>query len=170
MGPEEFSFSFPFTLLDRLRVAFLLTPLSKAALLAWSIWPCIALGYFVYWEMHHWRLNADFWWFVIFCLAFGPLVTVISVFAAYAQKRTREPFKVTFSTSGIHTEANSYEFTHRWSAISRVNTSGGFLFFFFSHNCAHCLPLSAVRAEGALQPLLELARASGVPKVCSFGA
>ncbi len=170
MDTGQFSFSFPFTLRDRLRVAFLLPPQSTSGLIAWSIWPLIALCYIIYFLANGWRLGADVWWFVAFCVAFIPIVTVATVLTAYAQKRTREPFKVTFSEGGIHTEASSYEFTHRWSAISRVTCSGGFLFFFFSHNCAHCLPLSVVRREGVLQSLLELARTNGVAKVCSVGA
>lgn len=167
MGTEQFAFSFPFTLGDRLRVAFLLPPQSRSGLIAWSIWPLIALCNLIYFVSNQWRLDAGFWLFTAFCLAFTPILTVITVLVAYAQKRTREPFTVTFDGSGIHTVANTYEFTHRWPAISRVTCSGGFLFFFFSHNCAHCLPLSVVRRAGVLQPLLELARSSGVPKVCS---
>ncbi|MGA8278331.1 MAG: DUF3147 family protein [Rhodanobacteraceae bacterium] len=130
MDTAQFTFSFPFTLRDRLRVAFLLPPQSKSGLIAWSVWPLIALCYITYFVANGWRLGADVWWFVVFCLAFTPVVTVVTVLATYAQKRTREPVKVTFSEGGIHTEASSYEFTHRWPAISRVTCSGGFVWLY----------------------------------------
>jgi len=89
MDSKEFSFSFPLTLLDRIRLAFLLAPQSKTVLAAWAIWPLIALCYFVYFVAEHAPLDADFWWFVVFCLAFTPMVTAITVLITYAQKRTR---------------------------------------------------------------------------------
>src|ERR1700722_9781792 len=77
MDSKEFSFSFPLTLLDRIRLAFLLAPQSKTVLAAWAIWPLIDLCYFVYFVAEHAPLDADFWWFVVFCLAFTPWLRLL---------------------------------------------------------------------------------------------
>jgi hypothetical protein len=39
MESQEFTFSFPFSLRDRIRAAFLIIPDSKVSMAVWCIWP-----------------------------------------------------------------------------------------------------------------------------------
>lgn len=57
---------------------------------------------------------------------------------------------------------STYELTHKWAAISRVKPTRRYLLFFMAPGSAHCVPMSAVNAAGALAPLLELAQSQGV--------
>jgi hypothetical protein len=98
---------------------------------------------------------------VLFAFGFAPIMAVLNALAVHYNKRFRGPFIYTFSAEGIHAESVTYAYTHRWAAISRVKTLGGFLMFFFAPGAAHCLPLKRLQpAEKA--ELIRMAREHGV--------
>lgn len=159
---QEITISFPFSLWDRIRAALLLIPQRKLSTVFALIWPLIGLSLLTFTLIKGRPLEPDVWVLVVVCLLFTPLVVLVTAVAThFTNKQLREPFTYSFNSGGIHVSAASYELMHRWSAISRVKQLGGFLMFFFSPGCAHCIPLRVVNSAGILQPLLTLARDNG---------
>ncbi|HLM52371.1 MAG TPA: YcxB family protein [Pseudoxanthomonas sp.] len=159
-GIKEIKLSFPFTLWDRIRSGFLLMLQRKRTILFAAALPLFGLFLMLVLVTGE-GIGPKDWLAIVLCLLFYPIVLVVGATAVHFGKHAREPFTYSFNDSGIHVSAASYEFTHRWSAISRVKQSGGFLMFFFSPGGAHCIPLKAVRSAGALEPLITMAKAHG---------
>ena len=67
-----------------------------------------------------------------------------------------------FGDFGLRACSDVEEWTQSWKAITRVKRQGGFLLLFFSRSRAHCLPSRQLQQQGALEPILSLARAHGV--------
>lgn len=159
---QAITLSFPFSLRDRFRAAIVLTPYSKRAIAAALVWPVLGLSFLVFMLAKGRPLGWDTGILMLVALLFYPIMLVISTLLTHFNPQMREPFTYTFDDLGIHVSATTYEFTHRWPAISRVRRSGGFLLFFFSRQCAHCIPLSVVERAGVIGPLLALANQNGV--------
>jgi hypothetical protein len=161
--------SFPFTLADRIRAAFALIPQRKLNIAIHATIPMIGLATLVSEMIQGRPISADVLFIVLACFMFTPVFLVFGVTVNHRfNKSMREPFTYSFDTDGIHVAATTYEFTHKWAAISRVKIFGGFLMFFFTPGNAHCIPLGAVQQSGTLTPLLQLASAQGV-KVSQIG-
>ncbi|MCH6484307.1 hypothetical protein MMG85_12150 [Pseudoxanthomonas sp. LH2527] len=97
----------------------------------------------------------------LFAFGFTPIMATLSALAVHYNRRSREPYTYTFNAEGIHVEGVTYAYTHRWAAIFRVKTLGGFLMFFFSPGAAHCLPLKRLDPTTA-SALIRMAREHGV--------
>ncbi|MBD9477979.1 hypothetical protein [Pseudoxanthomonas sp. PXM02] len=97
----------------------------------------------------------------LFAFCFTPIMAVLNALTVHFNKRAREPFTYTFNTEGIHVDAVTQAYTHRWAAISRVKTLGGFLMFFFAPGAAHCLSLKRLDAAQR-SALVLMAREHGV--------
>jgi hypothetical protein len=161
--PRAFTLTFPFSLWDRLRAAFVLVPQSKPSLAAAVLFPLLALAYFSFTLNGIRPFDGKTAILLAIFLLFYPLVLTITVFAThFGNPQAREPFTYTFDDRGIHVSAMSYEFTHRWSAISRITRRGGYLLLFFSRSCAHTIPVRFVEQAGVIGPLLALAKDNGV--------
>ena len=160
---REIELSFAFTFLDRLRAAFLLIPQRRLGIVLAAIFPLIGLSVLAFAFATGREGTVEVWVILVLCLLFHPAMVVTGVAAAhFGNKHVREPFTYSFNDSGIHVSAATYEYTHRWPAISRVEQIGGYLMFFFSPGCAHCIPVEAARSAGVLEPLVAMARAHGV--------
>jgi len=161
--PRAFTLTFPFSLWDRLRAAFVLVPQSRHGVAAAVVFPLLALACFVFVLSKGRPFDGNAAILLAIGLLFYPLVLTIAVLATYfGNPQAREPFTYTFDDRGIHVSAESYEFTHRWSAISRITCCGGFLLLFFSPNCAHTIPVRFVEQAGMIGPLRALAKDNGV--------
>lgn len=159
---QAIKIAFPFTLWDRMRASFVLTPQRRLGIILVAIWPVIGLSFLAFMLTTGRPLNFSAWTVVAGSLLFYPAMVVLGTTAAhYGNRHMREPFTYSFDDSGIHVSARSYEYTHRWSTISRVRKSGGFLMFFFSPGCAHCIPLRAVESTETLGALVALAKRRG---------
>jgi hypothetical protein len=159
---QSITLSFPFTWLDRLRASFALVPQRALSMAVAAAFPLFGLAFVLIMLVKGRPLTANAWNLIAICLLFYPAVLVASTtISHFCSRHLREPFTYTFNDSGIHVSAISYEYTHRWSTISHVKPFAGFLMFFFSPGCAHCIPLKVVQSAGALGPLLALARARG---------
>ena len=154
--------AFPFTLVDRIRAAFALIPQRPANIVIHSIIPLIGLGFLALILYTGRSLSLPVIVVVAACLFITPFFTVIAVVISYAfNPIMREPFTYTFDDRGIHVNAVTHEFTHHWSAISRVKRFAGFMLFFFGPGLAHCIPLSVIQRENVGQSLLDLAKRHG---------
>lgn len=159
---QEITLSFPFSLLDRIRASFAVIPQRKSGIAAAAIFPLLGLTFLVLTLVKGRALDAGGYSLVGLSLLFYPAVVVTTAtITHFCNRHMREPFTYTFNESGIHVSAVSYEYTHRWSAISHVKQFAGFLMFFFSPGCAHCIPLKAVQSAGVFEPLVTLAKAQG---------
>ena len=148
--------------MDRVRANLLLITQRKLSIALALIWPLIGLSFLSFMLIKGRPLNSETWIVIIGCLFFFPFIVAIGAAANHLlNKHAREEFTYLFNSTGIHVSAASYELTHRWSTISRVKQLAGFVMFFFSPGCAHCVPLRAVRAAGVLGPLLRLAKENG---------
>jgi hypothetical protein len=153
--------AFPFSLWDRVKAALVLIPQRRANLVIHSIIPLIGIAFFIPVAMKG-RVSAVAFLILLVCLLITPLFTVIAVAIPYVSSpMMREPFTYSFDDSGIHVHAGTYNYTHKWHAISQVKRAGGFMLFFFGPGTAHCLPLAAIRRANAEESLLDLARKHG---------
>jgi hypothetical protein len=160
---DEIRLTCSLTLWERMRASAVLISQRWLSIFFASIWVAAGISLIgLYWSKGL-PLTPMLWFAALACFLFTPLMIVIGATSAHFNKRLREPFTYTFNDTGIHVSAVTYEYTHKWAAISRVKRLGGFLMFFFSPGCAHCMPLHAVNAAQALKPLVGLARKHGVP-------
>jgi hypothetical protein len=97
----------------------------------------------------------------LFAFGFTPIMATLGALAAHYSTRSRAPHTYTFDAEGIHVEGVTYAYTHRWAAIPRVKTLGGFLMFYFGPGAAHCLPLERLDPTTA-SALIRLAEENGV--------
>ena len=161
MTADAIQLDFPYSLWDRIRAALILIPERPANIVIHSIIPLIGIAFFVF-ILIKGRLSAEVFLVLAVCLLITPLFTVLAISISYMfNPILRERFTYSFDDSGIHVHAGTYDYTHKWHAISRVKQSGGFMLFFFGPGVAHCLPLSAIQRANAVEPLLALARKHG---------
>jgi len=159
---EEIRLTFPFGFRDRVFATFLLTSQRMLSIVLAAAFPTIGIAVLLLAWMTGRPLDVQVWAVVSACLAFYPLTNVVGIGLSHITRpHMREPFTYLFDDAGIHVSATSYEFTHRWSTISRVKKLGAYLMFFYAPGCAHCVPLGVIREAGALQSLLVMARANG---------
>ncbi|HEY5852364.1 MAG TPA: YcxB family protein [Lysobacter sp.] len=151
------------TLIERVRASVLLIWQRWLSVAFAAVWVIAGVSLIVlYWHKEV-PITPAIWMVAVACALFAPSMAIIGAISAHFNKRNRERFTYTFNDIGIHVSADSYEYTHKWVAISRVKRLGGFLMIFFSPGCAHCMPLHAVHAAEAFEPLLKLAAEHGVP-------
>jgi len=163
MIQTEINLSFPFTLLNRIHAAFALIPQRKLNIVIHAIIPIIGLSTLamVLYQGH--PVSTEVVLIVFACFMFTPSFVVLGVaITYYLNKAAREPFTYKFDAGGVHISTATYEFTHKWSAISQVKRFGGFLMFFFSPGQAHCIPIGVVQRSGELEQLLQLAQENDV--------
>jgi hypothetical protein len=159
---SEVTLTCSLTIWDRIRANLLLMSRRGLTIVFATVWVAIGIGLIILYLYKGLPLTAYVWTVSIGCILFAPVMVVIDAVRTHLNMRSREPFTYTFNDTGIHISAVTYEYTHRWTAISRVRVLGGFLMFFFSPGCAHCMPMRDVIAAGALEPLLKLAETNGV--------
>jgi hypothetical protein len=161
-SPQTINLSFPFTLQDRIRAAFALMSQRMLNIVLAAIWPIGGLSFLAFFLVKAYPLDAGVWAIVACCLLFDPIILVVAVTVTYfSNKYMREPFTYSFDDSGIHVSAVSYEYSHRWAAIARVKKFCGFLMFFYSPGCAHCIPVKHIRSVGAWDSLIAMAKRHG---------
>jgi hypothetical protein len=154
--------SFPFTWWDRVKATFILVPERRATWIIHSVFPLVGLAFLGALIWRH-QVTPYYLFIVLMCLLFTPLCIVVGVTAAYlTNPALREPFTYSFDDAGIHVHASTYEYTHKWAAISKVKRSAGYLLFFFSGGNAHCIPVIAVDRANAKALLVRLAVGKGV--------
>jgi hypothetical protein len=159
VGTHQVKLSLPFGLIDRVRASLVLVPHRGAAVVVHLIVPLIGIAFlgFALYDGRH--VGVVVWLVFIVCVLFTPLMVVMAVLITYlTSKAAREPFTYAFDDDGVHISAASYEYTHRWRAISEAKQFGGFLLLFFDVGNAHCIPMDAIRKAGVLDPLVELLR------------
>ena len=160
--PTEIKLACSLTFWERIRASLFLIGQRRLSILLTAIWVTAGaslVGLYLYRGL---PLTPSVWLPALACILFMPLMVTIGAVSAHFNKRFREPFIYTFNERGVHVSAVTYEYTHKWAAISHVKPLGGFLMFFFSPGCAHCMPLHAVNAARAFEPLVNLAREHGV--------
>lgn len=158
--------SFPYTFLDRVLAEFILIPESKFKIVIHSIAPAIGVAFLAFMLFQPKPLSATIWLVVLMLFLFNPVLLIFGVAINYLSYKTaREPFTYHFDENGIHVSAVSHEFTHKWSAITKVKATKRYLLFFFAPGAAHCLPLTAIRKAGVFEMLLLLSREMGVKDV-----
>jgi hypothetical protein len=161
-SPQIINLSFPFTLLDCIRAEFAPMLQRMRSIVLAAILPIIGLLLLALILAKDVPLSADVWVGIVGFLLFYSVIVVVGVMVThFSNKHLCEPFTYSFDDSGIHISTASYEFTHRWSAILRVKKSCGFLMFFFSPGCAHCIPAKHIRSVGAWDSLVAMAKSHG---------
>ena len=159
---QEINLSFTFTLWRRIRASFLLLLQRKRTVIVAAVLPL--LGVFLMLVLGTGRgINLQDGLIIFLCISSTPIALIaVSAAVHFGNKHRGEPCSYSFNDSGIHASTDSYELTHRWSAISHVRQFGGFLLFFFSPSSAHCIPVEAAESTGALTSLIAMAASHGV--------
>jgi hypothetical protein len=160
---EEVSFPMVFPLKDRVRAQYYLLTQRPLTLLFFLLWPIVGLAFWVL-GLLHWRgFGKIDRWLIVILVIFLPLLPLLRMTLAYARnERLRESFIYKFNKDGVGVDSPSVKLTHPWSAITHVKRGGGFLLFFFSPGCAHCLSLKILDANGLTDRLVEMARQHNV--------
>lgn len=165
LDPREVKLVCSLTLRERIWASNVLIAQRWLSIVATSIWMLAGISLIVLYLYKGIPITPAVLLAALSGILFMPLLTVISAVSVHFNKVSREPFTYTFDSTGIHVSAVTYEYTHKWAAISHVKLLGGFLMFFFSPGRAHCMPLHAVNAAGVFRPLVNLAKEHGVSVV-----
>ena len=160
--PHEVKLVYSLTLWERMWASIVLISQRWLSIFVTSIWVFAGISLVILYLYKSIPLTPAVLLSALACILFMPLMTVISVLSVHFNKVSREPFTYSFNETGIHVSAVTYDYTHKWAAISHVKLLGGFLMFFFSPGRAHCIPLHAVRDAGVFETLVNLANAHGV--------
>ena len=160
--PQEIRFSPTFGWWDRARANFALAVVRPVSLLWMLIWPAAGLGLLAYALSKGWTLTAPLWVAVVLAILFVPAMVLLgAALTHFFHRQSREPFTYVFDGEGIHVSATTYEYTHKWPAIFKVRRTWGFLMFYFSPGCAHCIPLRSIPDRGLQAQLVEMAASHG---------
>lgn len=157
-SPSELTLAYSLTLWERIRAsAWLVTQRWLTAVFAgiWVVAGASLVGLYLFKGV---PLTPTVWLAALACILFMPLMLVITALLLHFNKRAREPFTYRFDDNGVHVSAVSYEYTHKWAAISHAKRLGGFLMLFFAPGCAHCLPLRVAGTPEIYKHLLELTK------------
>ncbi len=102
-----------------------------------------------------WRLMIMGFLFPVFFIAAPTLISY------YSSLESLKPITYEFSDLGIQASTENIEFTHKWSAIIRIDRAFGFLMFFFNKSCAHFIPLRALTNETEINAIVQIAIKNG---------
>ena len=160
--PHEVKLVCSLTLWERIWASTVLISQRWLSIFVTGIWILAGISLIILYVYKGIPLTPEVLLAALACILFMPLMTVITVLSVHFNKVSREPFTYTFNSIGINVSAVTYDYTHKWAAISHVKLLGGFLMFFFSPGRAHCIPLHAVDAAGAFGNLVNLAKEHGV--------
>ncbi len=165
---QNIELDFPYSFFDRVSAEFVIIPESRLKIFLHSLIPAIGIIFILVFILMDIPITIKGTFIFIGMFIFTPALTVIGVSTNYLlNKAMREPFTYLFDENGIRISAISYEFSHRWNAISKVKQTGRYLLFFIGPGSAHCIPMDVVKKAGALNSLLELSRSKGVKVVSS---
>lgn len=143
--PEKLSFPSSFTYWERVRASAVLMFERKSGYVFAFFWPLVAIGTAAFVLSRGRPLDGQVWFVIVLCFAFVPGVLMLGAAAThYLHKQSREPFTYEFDSDGIRAVGATYEYAHKWPAIFQVKRRAGFLMFFFSPGCAHCIPLRSI--------------------------
>lgn len=160
--PDKLSFSSSFTYWERVRASTVLMFERKSGCFFALLWPLLAVGFAIMVLSKGRSLDAQAWFAMVLCLAFVPVMLMLgAAITHYSHKQSREPFTYVFDADGIRAVGVTYEFAHKWPAIFQVKRRAGFLMFFFSPGCAHCIPLRSIPDSMVQASLIAMAAANG---------
>jgi hypothetical protein len=89
---------------------------------------------------------------------FTPLITAVGAFSARRNKLMQGPFTYFFDSEGVRTKGVTFDQTINWTAIAKVRQSKSFLFIFISPTKALYIPMKALREQGVIDKVCEIAR------------
>ncbi len=154
---------FRYTLWDRIRSGLVMSFQTVPSTLLSLVFPAAGstlLGVHLYYGSPIGLGNAGL---IALCLLFLPiLLTYNALKVHFFGEHKDRPFSYQFGDFGLRAFNDAEELTQSWKAISKVKRQGGFLLLFFSSRCAHCLPYRQLSELGAIEPIVDIARAHGV--------
>ncbi|BAV96215.1 MULTISPECIES: YcxB family protein [Bacteria] len=160
--PQEIRLSPTFGYWDRVRAALVLIVERPWILAMALLWPLAGLGLLAFAWSKGSLFTGEIWLAALLAMLFVPMMVLLNTaFAYFGHRQSREPFVYLFDADGVHVSATTYEYTHKWPAIFKVKRSAGFLMFFFSPGCAHCIPLRAIADRATQADLVAMAAAHG---------
>ena len=160
--PQEIRLSPTFGYWDRVRAALVLIVERPWILAMALLWPLAGLGLLAFAWSKGSLFTGEIWLAALLAMLFVPMMVLLNTaFAYFGHRQSREPFVYLFDADGVHVSAVTYDYTHKWPAIFKVKRSAGFLMFFFSPGCAHCIPLRAIADRATQADLVAMAAAHG---------
>lgn len=166
LSEKRIELNFPYSFFDRILGEFVIIPESRLKIFLHSVIPAIAIIFIVLFIFMDISITFKRSLAFIAMFFFTPVLTIFGVSLNYFfNKAAREPFIYSFDDNGIHVNAVTHEFSHRWNAISKVKPTRHYLLFFIGPNSAHCIPMNAVKKAGVLSSLLVLSKSKGVKVV-----
>lgn len=156
LSNKRFSFG------DRLKAGFLLIAHNHPLLIFFSFFPLSGVALLWLALSRNKPIDGVVIGAVVMCFLFVPTMTVVgTLITHYGTRAAREAFSYRFDDSGVHVEAVTIDFTHRWAAIRKVRSVGNFLMLFYARGMAHCIPSEWLSPEER-RAILELAARNGV--------
>jgi hypothetical protein len=159
----EAKFSLTYT--ERLRAGWALT-LGSPASLAWlSFFPICGIALLVLMTLPTSHQSLWDWVLVAACFGFVPFMFFFNSYNAHRADRAKGPYTYRFDGEGLQVLSATSELKQSWAAIPRVRERLGIVFLYFNKRCAHCVPVRALGGSSAVDSVMRLATAAGMPWV-----
>ena len=163
--PDQASFEvrFRYSFWDRIRSGLVMSFQTPWGALAFLAFPLAALALLLLYWYEGLPIDALFVASIAAAMSFPLLLQAFFAIAVhFFGAHKGRTYQYHFGDFGLRAYSDTEEWTQSWKAITQAKCQGGFLLLFFSRGRAHCLPARQLQQQGALEPILSLARAHGV--------
>ena len=163
--PDQASFEvrFRYSFWDRIRSGLVMSFQTPWGALAFLAFPLAALALLLLYWYEGLPIDALFVASIAAAMSFPLLLQAFFAIAVhFFGAHKGRSYQYHFGDFGLRAYSDTEEWTQSWKAITQAKCQGGFLLLFFSRGRAHCLPARQLQQQGALEPILSLARAHGV--------